>query len=441
MRLHTEHAPFHPAFFDAAVATLTPYISHLAEVIRLGGYDAPEASINLSGDSTIQDRVKEVVAQKKTSTLTHVFVVGIGGSNLGTQAVYDALYTPADRTGIPHTHPRLLFIDTVHAVQLRQYIEHLLPTFTNPDEVLVISISKSGNTTETIANTEILINALNTHFATPILDRVVIVTDEGSPYFTQATEKGITCLTMPPMVGGRYSVLSAVGLLPLLLVECDIQALVAGARDMRTSCVNQDIANNPAALSAVVLAQGLSEGKIINDNFFFEPELESLGKWYRQLMGESIGKQHDNAGREVFRGITPTVSIGSTDLHSVGQLYLGGPRDKITTFVYSSDTHTALSIPVSRMFPTIVEMIDGKTTYDIMSAIRQGVQAAYRNNGLPYMEIELTHINPYTLGAYLQYNMIEMMYLARLLDVNAFDQPQVELYKRETRALLLDNTK
>jgi glucose-6-phosphate isomerase len=237
---------------------------------------------------------------------------------------------------------------------------------------------------------------------------------------------------MPAKVGGRYSVLAAVGLLPLLSVGLNVESLRQGARDILDQCLGKD---NVAAKSAAALASNLKAGKHINDNFFFHPELESLGKWYRQLMGESVGKQQDRSGKTVHTGITPTVSHGSTDLHSVGQLYLGGPKDKFTTFV--STTHSSeLNVPTERVWPDLVPMITGKSATKIMAAILDGTKVAYGKAKLPYMEVVLDGLDEHSIGSYLQFKMLEMMYLGELLHVNPFDQPNVESYKIETKRLL-----
>jgi glucose-6-phosphate isomerase len=241
-------------------------------------------------------------------------------------------------------------------------------------------------------------------------------------------------LDIPAKVGGRYSVLSSVGLLPLASVGIDIAKLREGAQDMLGQCLDES-GDNVAAHSASVLAAGAKQGYIINDNFLFHPELESLGKWYRQLMGESIGKEQSLSGETVHAGITPTVSLGSTDLHSVGQLYLGGPKDKLTTFI-SSKTSQEVRVPQDRIFPALVPMISQKSAADIMGAILEGVKIAYQKADLPYMEVVLDAIDEHSLGAYLQFKMLEMMYLGQLLNVNSFDQPNVEAYKVETKRLL-----
>ena len=169
---------------------------------------------------------------------------------------------------------------------------------------------------------------------------------------------------------------------------------------------------------------------MIHDTFLFSLDLESLGKWYRQLMGESIGKEYDQQGNRVFIGITPTVSLGTIDLHSVAQLYLGGPKDKYTTFVTIENESEIITIPGTAV------LMPGKNIKAVMDAFVEGTQRAYFNNGRPFSTITLPYKNAYYLGQYMQFKMVEMMYLGYLLQVNPFDQPNVELYKHEVAILL-----
>jgi glucose-6-phosphate isomerase len=416
----------------AALQELRPYTERLRHIHKSGTYDEAESSLNLAADEALLEQVKEVASQKTSPALRYNIVVGIGGSNLGTKAVYDAIMGARDAMEAT-TLPKLLFAETTDPEWLGRATE-LIDTLTSPDEMLITLISKSGGTTETIANFEILMAALRGKFSDAnVNDRVVAITDEGSRLWEAAGAKGMARLGIPKQVGGRYSVLSAVGLLPLLVADVDIANLRQGARDVLEQCLNGE--QNLAAQSAAVLAAAQQKGFHINDNFFFHPELESAGKWYRQLMGESVGKEQSLSGKTVHAGITPTVSLGSTDLHSVGQLYLGGPKDKFTTFV-STQKSQAVSVPSERIFPELVPAISGKTAEDIMTAILEGVKVAYQKAGLPYMEVVLESVDEHSLGAYLQFKMLEMMYLGQLLDVNSFDQPNVEAYKVETKKIL-----
>jgi len=414
---------------EGKLSQLDAYTERLVSVIKSGAYDEPESSLNLSGDKSLLEQVKALASDKATSSLKYNVVVGIGGSNLGTKAVYDAVLGYRDVMQ-PDRSPKLLFAETTDPEWLAS-ASQLLGTLTDPQQVIVTIISKSGGTTETLANFEILMEGLTAKFG-DMTSRIVVITDEGSKLWQAAQAKNIASLAIPKPVGGRYSVLSAVGLFPLATVGIDIAKLTEGAHDLLDRCFTDD---NIAAKSAALLAAQHEQGCVINDNFFFHPELESLGKWYRQLMGESIGKEQSLSGETVHAGLTPTVSLGSTDLHSVGQLYLGGPRDKVTTFVsalHSSD----VKVPMTRVLPELVEMINGKSAADIMSAILEGVKVAYQKAGLPYMEVTLDAVDERSLGAYLQFKMLEMMYLGVLFDVNSFDQPNVEAYKIETKRLL-----
>ncbi|MGF7229131.1 MAG: hypothetical protein ACQR33_04060 [Candidatus Saccharibacteria bacterium] len=427
LQLTTEHAGGAP---QDILASLEPYTDRLREIRQTATYQAPESSLNLPDDQALFAAAQELAAQKVTPALKYSIVVGIGGSNLGTKAVYDALLGYGDVMQ-PQRFPKMLFAETSDAEWLNRATE-LLATLTQPEEILITLISKSGGTTETLANFEIIMHAVHAKFG-DASERVVVITDQDSNLWNAAQAKHIACLSLPNTVGGRYSVLSAVGLFPLASVGIDITVLREGASQQLDHCLTGP--NNFAAQSAAVLATQLHAGKCINDNFFFHPELESLGKWYRQLMGESIGKEKTRDGQVAHVGITPTVSLGSTDLHSVGQLYLGGPKDKITTFISARPT-VPIAVPRERIFPELVPMIDGKTASDIMTAILEGVKVAYQNTELPYMEVILDTIDEQSLGAFLQFKMLEIMYLGQLLNVNSFDQPSVEAYKIETKRLL-----
>lgn len=404
---------------------LDEYKNHLQQVISAGNYEAAESSINLPTDEELLNNVEKMITKKKTNTLKYIVVIGIGGSNLGTKAIYDALYGYYDLYE-PDRFPKMIFLDTQDEIILSKIVP-LLQRCASKDEFLINAISKSGGTTETMTNLELLSSALSQKFS-DISDRIVFTTDEGSNMHKKATELAIDSLLMPKQVGGRFSVLSAVGLFPLGLAGFDIVKLRRGAANMRELCGKRSFAeDNPAMISASILYMLSTLRKTINDNFIFLPQLESLGKWYRQLMGESVGKDG--------KGITPTVSIGSTDLHSVGQLYLGGPKDKITTFIYTTEKLTETSVPDELIF-NLVPVIQGKKIHSIMNAIVEGTKIAYINQELPYMEIGFEKIDEESLGEFLQFKMLEMMYLGKLMTVNTFDQPHVELYKIETKRIL-----
>lgn len=409
---------------------LGPYLEHLKKVAKTNNYDFPESSINLPFDKDLVQSIEQLKKEKITDELKYIIDIGIGGSSLGTKAIYDALYGYFDLIK-PKRFPKIIFIDTNDPKFLESLENFLKTEIKKPSEIIINTISKSGSTTETIVNLEILEKSLK-----QAKERLVITTDFGSKLWHKAEKQNISRLAIPKQVGGRYSVFSSVGLFPLIAMGLNINELLNGAQTMREKCLEKDVFENPAALSAIIIFLQYKQGKNINDNFFFHPELESLGKWYRQLMGESIGKEKDIEGRVVNVGITPTVSIGSTDLHSMGQLYLGGPKDKFTTFIGAGAHHNMADIPCVLMFPDLVEGIECKSADEIMKAILEGVKIAYKKRGLPFIEAVLSDISLHSLGQFLQFKMIEMMFLGKLLRVNAFNQPNVESYKTETKRIL-----
>ncbi len=425
-------------FINATFSQLSDYLAHLNKVAESGSYNFPESSINLPADENLLQTVIETAKRFGGKKIKYIIDIGIGGSNLGTKAIYDALVGFYDNLEVGR-YPKIFFADTTNPVFLSKLVCLIESQVQSPEEIVVNAISKSGGTTETTANMEIILQAVRNKFGNDGLKRVVVTSGEGSKFWQGAKSNGVETLALPDTVGGRYSVFSTVGLFPLAVAGFDITALLEGALSVRAQCLLKEVEKNPAIMSAIFLYVHAKEGRVINDNFVFNQELESVGKWYRQLMGESIGKEHDLDGKVVHAGITPTVSVGSTDLHSVGQLYLGGPRDKTTTFISAAKNSADVQIPSSPLMPGLVDSIYGKNASDIMRAILTGVKEAYKKQRLPFVEVQLEEISEYSLGEFLQYKMIEMMYLGKLLNVNTFDQPHVELYKIETKKVLEGN--
>ncbi len=395
------------------------------------GYKTDYASLSLSSDERLLRDVNEVINAKRTLRPYILVVVGIGGSCLGARAVYGGL---AEKCDEGNSETRCYFVASVDSSYTLSVYRRCEAALQNGQNILVTVISKSGTTTETIANAQIFLQLL-LQYKKPYKEYVVVITDEGSPLCKVAREHEMSCLTVPSLVGGRFSVLSAVGLFPLGMLGIDINALRAGAQSMKESCCDTNIENNPAALSAAILYEQYKAGFVIHDTFIFSCALREFGAWYRQLMGESIGKAHDRAGKSVHVGITPTVSIGTNDLHSVAQLYLAGPYNRITTFVSALQEQT-VRVEDGTPFDSLVPMIQGKSFEAIMLATLQGTKTAYEKNKRPFMAIDLPELSAFTIGQLLQLKMVEIMYLGFLFSINPFDQPQVELYKKETREIL-----
>lgn len=417
--------------FEIQAANLNQYTKYLQTVAAKSNYQDLECSMQLPKDKAILEKIKDITEKFKPN-LKYIVLVGIGGSNLGTKAIYEAIFGSYDYLD-SNRLPKILFLDTVIADNSLK-VAKIINSLESPKEFLIITVSKSGTTTETVANIEVLIDQIKNKFPDHYV-RQIFITDQGSKMYQIGIEQGIKILEIPSNVGGRYSVFSAVGLCPLYLAGLDVNGLLKGAQEAVEDCTDTKLEKNSALLSAIFTFLYYKKGLNVHNSFYFNPELESIGKWYRQLMGESIGKEKDLQGNVVRRGITPIVSIGSTDLHSMAQLYFGGPKDKATNLIHCLKKN-GVKVPKKSEFPGLNGKFANKTMAELMMAILRGVKAAYLKNQLPYLEIEISKISERELGYYLQFRMIEIMYLAQLLNINAFDQPNVEDYKKVTKDIL-----
>lgn len=409
---------------------LVAEIAHMREVStqNKGMYSTEYEFMQLPFDDALFFDVNTLVKEKKALRPTLCVIIGIGGSNLGTLAVLQALYGAGMRK--KGSAPRIAFADTVDTAHIGSILETAEHELKQGCVVLVVVISKSGTTIETTAIFDLFFSLLRSYRPHDFASCIVAISNFGSFLWNFASEYGISRLSIPEKVGGRFSLFSSVGLFPLGIMGIDLDELRSGARSITHSCTTIDISQNHAALRALILYIQYQQGINIHDLFLFSPDLHGFGLWYRQLMGESIGKALDLSGAAVHVGITPTVSIGSTDLHSVAQLYLGGPFDKITTFVTIENTQPDLLIKTS------VSGLEDRSIGMIMEAIIRATLHAYRIAKRPYMHVHCAKKSASIIGQLLQLHMIEMVYLGYLLRINPFDQPNVEGYKKETRQLL-----
>lgn len=412
---------------------LLPEIERIAQAHANSNYATDYASVNLPFDAALLEKITSVVKEKKHLNPTLLVIIGIGGSNLGTMAVLEALYGTFYNQ---YLEMQVYFVDTVdsdHIADIAQLVEHELSTGNN---ILINVISKSGNTTETIANFEVFLEILKNHRPYNYHQFIITTTDCGSPLYELSQQEEFTVLDIPEHVGGRYSVFSAVGLFPLCFLGIDSEQLLQGARSGVEIGTQQKFQDNFAAISAILIAAHYRKNRIIHDTFLFSVALEKLGAWYRQLSAESLGKAFNRRNEQVAIGILPTISIGSTDLHSVAQLYLGGPDNRFTTFIDVTNNATNITVPNYQDFEALVPSLQNKQLSTIMNAILQGTKQAYRNDNRPFVSWTLPEKSAFYIGQFMQIKMIEIIYVGYLFNINPFDQPEVEKYKKETKKLL-----
>jgi len=376
--------------------------------------------------------------KEKHKKAKHIFVVGIGGSDLGARSVYMAERGHLFMYGKENddTKPMLYFFETVEKEVLIR-IKKTIDACEEKEDCALVVISKSGNTLETIANAQYIHSLLEKKFGT-FKEEVIIISNEGSPLQKEAEERSFDFYAIPEKVGGRFSVFTLAGLIPLVLAESDIETFLQGAQNaINSSLLHTKEKPSPAYMRASFLFDGVLAEIPLHEIFIFHPRLEMLGKWYRQLLAESLGKRKSNMERV---GLMPTLAIGSTDLHSVGQLIFGGPRNRMTTFIaipslWKREPEESFMIH-SLSSPFGHPSLDGKDIGELPFAIYTALKEQYKKENLPHTVIEYDECSPREIGAYMALEMVSVVLLASLLDVNAFDQPEVEGYKEGTRHYL-----
>jgi glucose-6-phosphate isomerase len=293
-------------------------------------------------------------------------------------------------------------------------------------KLAVCVISKSGNTSETLVNASVLLTELEKQFNKAIYSQTIFIGNPDTDFMKTGKRMKVITVGMPEIVGGRYSVATEVGLVPLALLGHDTDAFISGVVDA-TSEEFEDV----VAEGAVRLSHYLNKNYRHYNFFAFDPRLAKLGAWYRQLFAESIGKEKDRSGKIMTKGMLPAIST-PVELHSVGQLYLSGFAGVYTDFVTFDDDTVNYSVPKTGIAKDFKKF----DAQEVATAIYGGVVGAYQERSLPYRSTIFDDDLDYSLGLFMGMRMLETMYVAELLHVNAFDQPNVELYKIKTKNIL-----
>ncbi len=375
-----------------------------------------------TGNSLIEDCNR--VAERWRGKVDAVVVVGIGGSYLGAKCAIEAL-SHSFYQQIPSTSPQIVYaghnISEDYAAELLEYL--------SVRSYAVIVISKSGTTTEPAIAFRLLKEDMERRFGKEVSrERIVAVTDASRGALkTLAVKEGYTSFIIPDNVGGRFSVLTPVGLLPIAIAGFDIRRLIGGARRMQEICsVKQD--SNPAVKYAAARNALYSAGKKIEILVNYNPKLQYLGEWWKQLYGESEGKDG--------KGIFPASVNFSTDLHSMGQYIQDGERILFETNVLVKNAGHTVKIGEDPQDLDGLNFLAGKRVEEVNKMAQLGTRIAHTDGGVPNIEIEIEQLDEFNLGAL--FYMFEMAcgISGYMLGVNPFNQPGVEDYKKNMFALL-----
>jgi glucose-6-phosphate isomerase len=357
-----------------------------------------------------------------------VCVVGIGGSALGAWALDCGLRGPHPVQGAFTTEwPRLVILDNVDPSFTAQALASM-----DRETTIVVVIAKSGGTAETVSTFLIVREWLNNP------QRIVAVTTEGKgDLFALAEKEGYRTFAIPENVGGRFSVLSPVGLVPAALIGINIKKLCAGATAMTHLCWSDDLGENVALRAALYhWLVWTRKDKPIQVAFPYANHLWGTAFWFRQLWAESLGKARNRKGETVHTGQTPVAALGTTDQHSQVQLYIEGPNDKVFTFWAVDKFASQGKIPKVKTGLAAFDALSGQSLAKLIDAERRATAAAMVAAGRPNCTVTLDRVDEEHLGAFLQMMEFQTAFLGELLDINAFDQEGVELGKKFTFALM-----
>jgi glucose-6-phosphate isomerase len=366
-----------------------------------------------------------------------LLAIGIGGSALGITALATSLLpfyynevSPAGRD----FRPRLYVLDNVDPDETAALLDRL-----DLDRTLVNVISKSGTTGESMASYLVVRERLEAFLgAGTAKDHLVFTTDPAGGTLRKIGDaEGVRMFDLPASVGGRFSVLTPVGLLPAAVTGMDVAELLAGARDMAEWTAGAAGWENPAcAFAGVQFLEDTQFGRGISVMMPYSARLRDLADWFRQLWAESLGKEVDRQGRSVHVGPLPVKGLGVTDQHSQLQLYAEGPDNKIFTFLGVRDFAHAITIPVPGAEAESLAYLGGHTLAELMSAEQRSTAWALAQKGRPSLTITLPRVDAFSVGALLYLFEMATAISGELYNVDAFDQPGVELSKQATYALM-----
>ncbi|NOX87333.1 MAG: glucose-6-phosphate isomerase [Chlorobi bacterium] len=387
----------------------------------LGWVDLPD---NIG--ETLISRIED--AAKKMQDQSDVFVViGIGGSYLGARAVIEALSHHFGHLRQEKKSPVILYAGNNIS---EDYLADLMDVLKNRDYSVAV-ISKSGTTTEPAIAFRILREDLESKYGTEeSRRRIVAITDREKGALKQlADEKGYETFVIPDDVGGRYSVLTPVGLLPIAVAGFDIRQLLEGAKAMKALISKSEkIDENPVSAYAAVRNALYNKGYTTEIMVNYEPRLFYFTEWWKQLFGESEGKEN--------KGIFPAGVSFTTDLHSMGQYIQEGLRNIFETVLSVENPRRELTIPDDEKNLDKLNYIAGKAIHEVNRQAELGTMLAHVDGGVPNLRISVPEINENILGRLIYFYETACALSGYILGINPFDQPGVEAYKRNMFALL-----
>ncbi len=381
-------------------------IKNEQEAGKIGFLDLP-----YSDTAEVKEKARELKAIFK-----YCVVLGIGGSALGTSAIYQALGNDFNKN--------LFIVDNIDPDTFSDLLGHL-----ELSETFFVVVSKSGATAETVSQFLIVRKLLLDRFGeVGFRKRCCIITDPLNGVLREiATNENILSFSIPENVGGRFSVLSPVGLFPLAFAGIDIDLILEGALYMSHKLNESDIFKNRAYLIGAINFLFMQKGKNISVLMPYSSKLYGFADWHRQLWAESLGKEG--------KGSTPVKALGATDQHSQSQLYMEGPKDKLITFIKIEEFNNEVIIPGQNIHEAYGYLL-GKSLNFLINSELDATRVALAENNVPNLTVRIDKLTPFTLGELIILFEVATLFTGYLLNINPFNQPGVELSKQFTYGLM-----
>ena len=378
--------------------------------------------------------VKEFTAMVE-GRFDNILILGIGGSALGARAISEALLHPYWNLLSKeqrNSFPKIFFLDNIDPDQIIGLLNIL-----DLKKTLVNVITKSGSTAETMSQFMLIKDILEKELGDDYRKNIIATTDREMGVLKQlADQEGYKTFYIPDDISGRFSVFSAVGLLPLSLVGIDIDQFIQGIKDMDLALKNTDIHHNIAAQNALIHYLMFKDKKISMSVMMpYSSRLKYVPDWYSQLWAESLGKEYDRAGNKVNVGQTPIKAVGATDQHSLLQLLTEGPNDKIVTFIKVKEYDNEVLIPQIFEY-TSIGYLGGKTFNRLIDAEENSTRISLNDYKKPNVTFILPKIDAYHLGQLFYLLEVQTAITGELYNIDTFAQSAVEQSKNYTYALM-----
>lgn len=383
-------------------------------------------------DEIVKDILKTAETVRKN--FKSFVVLGIGGSALGPIAVFQALkhLHHNELSAAKRKAPKFYVEDNVDPERMAALLDVI-----DPRTTMFNVITKSGATSETMAQYLTIMKILKDELGQDASAHVIATTDQARGNLIKiAKAEGLKTYVIPDGVGGRFSELCPVGLLPAAVLGVDIECLLRGAAYMDELCKNREYTQNPALMAAVLSYITMNKGKNISVMIPYADSLKYMADWYCQLWAESLGKAVDKKGNVVHVGQTPVKALGVTDQHSQIQLYTEGPFDKVVTFLAVDNYRVEFPIAEGCQDIPDVGFLGGHTFNELISAERSATEYALTKANRLNNTLTLPVVNAFTIGQLLYFYEMQTAFTGAMFGIDTFNQPGVEEGKKATYALL-----